>query len=629
MAYVSVTGWTETTASIEITGLDTTYFQKRFTFYWGESSYSDSHTETGLVGSGGTYSYTYTGLTPGTYYVFGVYIESMQGGSYYYEDEVEGDFTTSGGGGGGGWSLSTYDLGSVSSDLTRTVYGLGEEMLYSWSMVFPTSGSVTFSSSGNADTVAWLSAWNQTSWDDSTGEPDNYLAYDDSSGSGNNFEITWSCDANTVYYLWFRTYSGSEYYDNISVTISTSGGSSWTLSAQDLGRISSETSQTLSSMGAKVLYSWSVTFPTAGSITFSSSGSADTCAWLSAWNQTSWDDATGEPDNSLIYDDDSGSGRNFEITYTCDANTVYYLWFRTLDGNAYSGNVTITISPSSSWSYDAISGVSNISAETLKAVTVSSMTGQYFGVSFANSGTATISVPSGANLDMFVTDGNYGYDTSDGFPYTYTGKATSSLSHSVVVTSGSTYYVWVKGATSSVSGSISVTITPPSSQTWTYTIDTSILDPSTTVVRSYMLNAGYGFYMAVRFQHSGTAVFYTEGSYDDIGYLTSSASGYDPSTGVPYNVIAQNDDGGTNTNFRIEYSVTASTTYYLWFRMLGAAGAGTVTLYVVPPSTSTGGKVWIYTSSGWVQATPYIYTSGGWVQATPYIYTSGGWVQTT
>ena len=37
------------------------------------------------------------------------------------------------------------------------------------------------------------------------------------------------------------------------------------------------------------------------------------------------------------------------------------------------------------------------------------------------------------------------------------------------------------------------------------------------------------------------------------------------------------------------------------------------------------GKVRIYTSSGWVSATPYVYTSSGWVKAIPYVYTSSGW----
>lgn len=39
------------------------------------------------------------------------------------------------------------------------------------------------------------------------------------------------------------------------------------------------------------------------------------------------------------------------------------------------------------------------------------------------------------------------------------------------------------------------------------------------------------------------------------------------------------------------------------------------------------GKVRIYTSSGWVSATPYVYTSSGWKKAIPYVYTSSGWTK--
>ena len=53
-------------------------------------------------------------------------------------------------------------------------------------------------------------------------------------------------------------------------------------------------------------------------------------------------------------------------------------------------------------------------------------------------------------------------------------------------------------------------------------------------------------------------------------------------------------------------------------------------LHVVDSITVTctyeeSGKVRIYTSSGWVSATPWVYTSSGWVKAKPWVYTSSGW----
>lgn len=549
------------------------------------------------------YTYTYEGLSPNTTYRFQIDFWDYR----TVVDSISGNFTTKSGGGGGGQPRFIAYATNNNSDIYVNAYDL------------------------------WTVNYDYVDYEISSGSyTDSYRAQ--SSGSHTFEGVPAGTYTVEVWYIYnnrpYRIYT-PEGDSSVTVTIGGGGGGGgWVLSASDLGILSSETSRTLSGMAGQTLYSWSFVFPTAGSVTFSSSGSADTIGWLSGYNQTSWDSSAGRPEDYLAYNDDGRSGRNFEITYQCDANTVYYLWFRTYSGDAYSDSVTITISPAATpatWRYEEVSGYSNISAQTLKSVTMASGVGQYFTVSFASGGTATVSVPSGANLNLFVTDGNYGYDTSDGFPYVYSGgKAASSLTQSFSVTSGATFYVWVKGSTTSITGGISVTITPPSGQTWTYTLATSITNPSSIVTRNYTLQPGNGYYMAVRFQTAGTAVFYTEGSnLDDIGYLTSSNSGYDSSNGTPYNIVAQNDDGGTGNNFRIEYSVTANTTYYLWFRMFRTTGSGSITLYVVPPSAQTGGYVYIYTGSAWVRAKPYIYTGSAWVPATPYIYTGSTWKPTT
>ena len=160
------------------------------------------------------------------------------------------------------------------------------------------------------------------------------------------------------------------------------------------------------------------------------------------------------------------------------------------------------------------------------------------------------------------------------------------------------------------------------------------MNPSSTVTRSYTLTAGYGYYLAVRFSTSGSAVFYSEGSnIDDIAYLTASDSGYNPDNGVPYDLVdndhSYDDDSGTGNNFRLQWNVTAGTTYYLWFRMYQTSGSGSVTLYVVPPSQQTGGYVYIYTGSSWVRAKPYIYTGSTWVSAAAYVFDGSTWKPTT
>jgi len=98
--------------------------------------------------------------------------------------------------------------------------GFSAYTLYRMSITFTQNVNVTFSTSGNADTRCWLSDYTQTTW--TNGVPDNYLDDDDDSGSGNNFSLTYSCVANQVYYLWYRTWSadGDSSYITLSVDIS-------------------------------------------------------------------------------------------------------------------------------------------------------------------------------------------------------------------------------------------------------------------------------------------------------------------------------------------------------------------------------------------------------------------------
>lgn len=131
MASVTVTGVTDTTASIEITGLDIYYFQKRLTFYCGEIAYSVWDTATFTVPESGKYSYTYTGLSPNTSYIFAVYIEEMRSGIYEYEAEVDGSFSTSGGGGGGGSPhFNAYDTGSNIYVYAYDLQGVSYDYIY-------------------------------------------------------------------------------------------------------------------------------------------------------------------------------------------------------------------------------------------------------------------------------------------------------------------------------------------------------------------------------------------------------------------------------------------------------------------------------------------------------------------
>lgn len=550
------------------------------------------------------YTYTYGGLDPDTSYSFEIEFWDYR----TVVDSISGRFTTESGGGGGdepyfdAWAesntniyVNAYDLRYV--DYDRVYYEIDSG---SYSDSYTGLGSHTFENVPNGEYTVRA-----------------YYIY-----------------RNSYYQIY--TEQG---YSYITVSIGGGGGGSWQLYEERAGTVSSSFDFPYNNgFEGMTLYRMSITFSQNVTVTFSTSGSADTIGWLSEYNQTGWDDTTGRPTDYVAYDDDSGSGSNFEFSYTCTAGYVYYLWYRTYGEGGYVGS-TITLSvnlgaPAQQWSYDGVSGYSSLSSEVQKSISLSSMVGQYFGVSFRDAGTATISAPSGANIDLFVTDANYGFDTSDGYPFDYGGgKASSSLSHNINVTAGTTYYVWVKGATSSIYGNVTITITPYSAPTgWeeVYVGDVNVTTTDRSFNRSCATMKVYRY--NVRYSTGGTVRIYSTGatsSSDVIAYWGTSNNGINTSTGAPTSYSNVWDDDGSDRNFNSgEITVAANTTYYLWVRCYRDDTTAQITIYFTAPAADTGG-VWIYTSSGWRKATPYIYTSSGWRKATPYVYTSSGWRKCT
>lgn len=95
--------------------------------------------------------------------------------------------------------------------------------------------------------------------------------------------------------------------------------------------------------------------------------------------------------------------------------------------------------------------------------------------------------------------------------------------------------------------------------------------------------AGYVARFTITFARSGTATFYSMGSSDTYGYLSTSSS-FDETVGGPSSIKAENDDSGSGSNFKLTYNVTAGTTYYLWARLYDIEDTGTTTIYVQPPA---------------------------------------------
>ena len=108
---------------------------------------------------------------------------------------------------------------------------------------------------------------------------------------------------------------------------------------------------------------------------------------------------------------------------------------------------------------------------------------------------------------------------------------------------------------------------------------TSYTNLSVNTSTSVSLSAGGNKYFRFVPSSSGTYVFSSSGSYDTVGYLLD-ANG---------SQLSYNDDGGTNNNFSISYSLVAGSVYYLQVRFYGSSTSGSFSVKVTGGGGSSGG----------------------------------------
>lgn len=289
------------------------------------------------------------------------------------------------------------------------------------------------------------------------------------------------------------------------------------------------------------------------------------------------------------------------ISYTGSKSITvqgYFTWatsgsypLDTTGGINTSASVSLYTMPTG-WSLDTSASTSSVSSQTATSnptlgmsITIPAYTTIRRPLSFTSSGTYRIHSSSTNNLDVkawFSTSTSFNSSTGEPSSYLYVDDdsgGNSQFSMNVSVTSGTTYYLYIRCYSTTASGDVTVSVTP----NYTSTSLTGYTNATGTKTTSTTLTAGNVKVIPYSFAYSGTATFSSTSSLDTYGLLSTSNT-FNASSGKPSTITTYNDDGGSGNNFSISYNVTAGTTYYLYVRGYNMSAAGDVTINVVCPT---------------------------------------------
>lgn len=331
------------------------------TRYYGDSAY---------IADGFTYSTTFT-ATPADGCEFVKWYYRIGGDSGALQESTQNPFTYSGseeiiiravgqpisGGGSGGsddddtpWTACENSRINVYTDekvVAIQDFTTGENILspyqvHRYPVKFSHSGYAHFYTTGDVDTIGYLST--TSTWKSDFSRPSSFVAFDDNSYDGTNFDIRYYVNANTVYYIYVRGSTGKESgYVDLCIT------EPWELSSSNLGTLTATQSMVII-LNAGTMWCGQVSFDSNCKVTVS----FDTTMVMQCWISKSSGWSHGEPTSYIAYDD-----WDYTITFDAVAGQTYYIWFRDYSA-ASSGQVFLDITiPETSikkWSWSASNG---------------------------------------------------------------------------------------------------------------------------------------------------------------------------------------------------------------------------------------------------------------------------------
>ena len=337
--------------------------------------------------------------------------------------------------------------------------------------------------------------------------------------------------------------------------------------------ISSGSNLSTSVSYAGQIYWYKFTPSSSGTYVMYSTGDADAYGYI--YN------ASG---SELSNNDDGGDNRSFRLVYNLSSGTTYYYGVKYYS-SSNTGTISVKFGLVYTISYNANGGSGAPSSQTKdwgKDITLSSDHPTQTGYSFL--GWSTSSSATSASYqpgDTFSYNGNYtlyavwnkiayklSYNANNGTgaPDEQTGATTYTISSVRPTRVGYNFAGW---ATSSSASSASYqpgnTITLSGNLTL-YAVWTQHSISSGSSLSTAISYAGQIYWYKFTPSTNGTYVMYSTGSYDTYCYLYNSAGSQ----------IAYNDDGGTDSNFRLSYSLSSGTVYYFGVKYYSSSNTGTI-----------------------------------------------------
>lgn len=284
-----------------------------------------------------------------------------------------------------------------------------------------------------------------------------------------NTQYFFSGLSNGIYYVRVRNRSSGRYVETtngeveIEITISgdsppPQGNYNYNITySTNVSQASSLESGYLSSQYNGFLFSFY--FNVAGTLRVYSSYQSGT---LKSYEYIGSSDPGYNSENGQPYSYSDYAAGAFDFTQAGIVGQTFFLWINS-NNNNFSFDLNISFTPSGGeWDY-SLDNNYTITATRSISESVSSYNGKRFRVQFSYDCQATFQITSGSGY-IYITEAYYGWNPNTGAPYSnnsQTQEAVGRTSFTQTVTSSHGYYtIWVRGATGSYSGTITVTITP-------------------------------------------------------------------------------------------------------------------------------------------------------------------------